>query len=374
MRQLVAPFLALLVVVGLVAGAQSDPGTGVSVPTLAEHNVLEGRVTDAEAQAAELAHRVADLEDWVATAPQPSPSPTPTPTPTPTPEPEPEPATFPTRASVGPAVDPTVAYEGDCYFSADESGTLIENRIVDCDTESGLRFADDTRNITFRNSIIRGQMMLLGTVPGDTGADTFPRDPVFTVEDSKIIQSVADGYQDRAICCGHYVVKRSLIQGTHSGLMAHNNVTLVGNYITTDGTNSHQSGLRALRNVVLRGNTITCKPHGDPTAAGYRPYDDSGCSAHAVFYREDLGGNGAPAYNLTIEGNYFKRDAGGGPYFATRFVDCQNWDDCTDIKMTGNQFSLGEGTDGAEFPNDSGDVWSGNVWTDGQPALSGQSR
>ena len=44
------------------------------------------------------------------------------------------------------------------------------------------------------------------------------------------------------------------------------------------------------------------------------------------------------------------------------------------IRFTGNLFSQGWGADGGEFPNDAGDVWSGNYWTDGAPALSDQSR
>jgi len=42
--------------------------------------------------------------------------------------------------------------------------------------------------------------------------------------------------------------------------------------------------------------------------------------------------------------------------------------------VAGNLFSQGWGADGGEFPNDAGDVWSGNYWTDGTPALSDQSR
>jgi hypothetical protein len=214
-------------------------------------------------------------------------------------------------------------------------------------------------------------MFTVGNTPGDPGADK-SRAPVFTVEDSRIIQSSTSDNQDRALCCAHYVVKRSLIQGTHSGLAAHNNVTLVGNYITTDGTDSHSSGVRILKNTTLRGNTIVCKP----VTAGH----DGGCSAAAVFYSERLDGTSAAAFNLTIEGNYFKRGvtnsgAPGGPWFATRFINCANRTDCTGITFTGNQFDLGWGSDGGEFPVAyGGNVWSDNVWADGQPARSDTSR
>lgn len=372
MRRLGAFGLALSLVVAFfaLAPAQSDPGTGAQVPTLAEHNALEARVTA--------------LEEWAASAAQPEPTPTeeptsepteePTPTPEPEPEPEPEPTpgAFPTRSSVGPAVDPTEVYAGGCYFGADKSGTVIDGKILDCDSAGGVRFASDANGIVFRNSVIRGQMFTIGHTPGDAGADTFPREPVFTVEDSKVIQSTTVDWQDRAACCGHYVIKRSLIQGTHSGIGAHNNVELTGNYITTDGTDSHSSGVRVLKNSVVRGNTIQCKP--------VTPGSDGGCSAAAVFYSEDLGGNSAAAFNLTIEGNYFKRGvtssgASGGPWNATRFINCANRTDCTGITFTGNQFDQGWQTDGGEFPAAyGGNTWADNTWADGEPAASGQSR
>jgi hypothetical protein len=214
-------------------------------------------------------------------------------------------------------------------------------------------------------------MMTLGNTPGDAGADQ-TRAPVFTVEDSRIVQATTVDWQDRALCCAHYVVKRSLIQGTHSGLAAHNNVTLVGNYITTDGTDSHSSGVRVLKNTVLRGNTIVCKP--------VTPGHDGGCSAAGVFYSERLDGTSAAAHDLTIEGNYFKRGVTssgepGGPWFATRFINCASRTDCIGITFTGNQLDTGWGADGGEFPAAyGGNEWSGNTWADGQPAASGQSR
>lgn len=276
-------------------------------------------------------------------------------------------ADFPTLASVGPATDPTIPYSGDCYFDASQSGEIIDSRILDCDSAGGVRFAVDATNIVFRNSIIYGQMFTIGNTPGDPGAEQDTRDPVFTVEDSDIIQATTIDFQDRALCCSHYVVKRSLIQGTHSGLAVHNNAVLEDNYITTDGTNTHQSGGRILKNAIFRGNTVTCM-----AVPGYGP--DGGCSAAMVFYRENLSGQPAAAYNLTIEGNYFKRPAGDGPYNATRFAGCDTNNDCINITFTGNLFDLGWMTDGDEFPNDAGDVFSGNYWTDGQPAASGESR
>lgn len=277
-------------------------------------------------------------------------------------------ADFPTPSSVGPTVEPTNVYAGDCYFSNEESPKLVEDVIVECDAQGGLRFAEDATGWVFRNTIIHGGMFTIGGTPGDAGADTYPRAPVFTVEDSDVIQATTIDNQDRALCCSHYVVKRSLMQGTHSSFGVHNNAVLEGNYITTDGTVTHQSGGRMLKNAVFRGNTITCM-----AVPGYGP--DGGCSAAAVFYREDLSGQPAAAYNLTIEDNYFKRPAGDGPYNATRFINCADFTDCTDITFTGNLFDLGWATDAGEFPiSTTGNVWANNYWSDGVPALLNQGR
>lgn len=290
---------------------------------------------------------------------------------TPPPTGVPTAANFPTRESVGPATDPTVVYN-DCYFDASQSGQVIDGKVLNCDAAGGVRFTADASNIVFRNSIIRGQMFTIGNTPGDASADQNGRAPIFTVEDSKIQQLTTIDYQDRAACCSHYAIKRSLIEGTHSGIGAHNNVVLEGNFITTNGTDSHSSGVRILKNTVLRGNTIICKP--------VTPGSDGGCSASGVFYSEALSGESAAAYNLTIENNYFKRGvtlggASGGPWNATRFINCENRTDCVNIKFTGNLFDLGWGADAGEFPLAyGGNVWSGNYWSDGASAVSGQNR
>lgn len=372
MRRDAAAVVALAVIVAALSwswATAADPIQGVRVVPINKFNdytaANDARVADLEARVDAL-----EVEPEPTPTDEPEPTEEPTPTPTPTPTPEPEPASFPTRDSVGPDVEPTQTYAGDCYFSAAESGTIVDGKVLDCASAGGVRFSVDATGIVFRNSIIRGQMFTVGNTPGDPGADQ-NRQPVFTVEDSKIQQLTTQDWQDRAACCAHYVIKRSLIEGTHSGLAAHNNVMLVGNFITTNGTDSHSSGVRILKNTVLRGNTITCKP--------VTPGSDGGCSAAAVFYSERLDGTSAAAFNLTIDGNYFRRGvtssgAPGGPWFGTRFINCANRTDCTGIIFTGNRFDLGWGTDGGEFPFYGGNDWSGNTWADGQPATSGQSR
>lgn len=290
-----------------------------------------------------------------------------------TPNDDPPPPTgFPTIDSVGPATDPTITYSGDCNFDSSDDNLVINARIVDCGTD-GLRFAAGDYTVTFTNSIIYGQMFTYQYTPGDTDADTFPKDPIFVVEDSDIIQLSTVNGQNRAVCCSHYTVTRSYLQGTHSVAAAHNNVSITNSFLETDGSSTHQSGARFLKNSVLSGNTITCTP-------AYLTPGDGGCSAAAVFYSEDLTGAPAAAFNLDIVGNYFRRGTFGGieagPYNATRFIDCEARVDCVDINFNNNMFDTGWGVDAGEFPlSYGGNTFTGNYWEDDESsAESGEVR
>ena len=278
---------------------------------------------------------------------------------------------FPTIESVGPAVDPTITYSGDCNFSASDDNLVIDARIVDCETE-GVRFEAGNYTVTFTNSIIRGQMFTFQYTPGDTGADTFPKDPIFIVQDSDILQTETVNGQDRAVCCSHYVVERSYLQGTHSVAAAHNNGIIRDSFLETDGSSTHSSGIRFLKNSIVQGNTITCTPAYAGT--------DGGSSAAAVFYSEDLTVASAADFNMDITGNYFRRGYIGGiqsgPYNATRFIDCENRVDCTDLHFDNNQIDVGWGVDAGEFPlSYGGNTFTGNYWEDDDSsAESGEVR
>jgi hypothetical protein len=277
---------------------------------------------------------------------------------------------YPTIESVGPDVAPTVAYTGDCNFGESDDGLIIDNRIVNC-AEEGVRFSAGDYTVTFRDSVINGQLFTFQYTPGDTDADTYPREPVFIVEDSEVYQTSSANGQDRAVCCSHYIIRRSYLQGGHSVAAIHNNGVIEDSYLTTDGTSTHSSGMRVLKNAVIDGNTVICKPAYVGT--------DGGCSAAAVFYSEALDGSDSAAFNLNINGNYFKRGTIGGvesgPYNATRFIDCENRNDCINLIFTNNQVDLGWGIDADEFPTAyGGNVFSGNTWVDGQSAETGEVR
>lgn len=380
----VAMVVALLAVILLPASSLPLLNTAqVPVPTC---TYPTGTITEAKALAydrcmhertqamVENAHApaptvTATVTETVTPSPDPtettSPTPTETPTspsPTATPTGVPVPADFPTTSSVGPTTEPTQTYGGSCTVT--QNGLVIEDRIVDCQGEG---LVIDATGVVIRNSVVNGGVFTTFREQ-TTQADNNAHPTVFTVESSRIVAGPATSHDGRALGWAHFVVRDSHVIGSHSGAFAYNKTVFEDNYIQTDGTSTHQSGLRMLKNSTLRGNTIWCKPVPPPAYTDV----DGGCSADAVFYREF----GTPV-NLTIDRNYFrttKPTSGQGQWFATRFIDCDKVDVCTGLKFINNLFDLGQGTDGGEFPNDAGDVWADNYWTDGTPALSNDSR
>lgn len=118
-RRLVAPSIALGLIasLGIAAAATSDPATGIPVPTLAEHNQLEARVTDLE-------QRVEALEAEPIASPSPTGSASPTTGPTETGEPTP---TDPTSTTTPPPSS-LLPYTADSFYKSrvDGSGVPID--------------------------------------------------------------------------------------------------------------------------------------------------------------------------------------------------------------------------------------------------------
>ncbi len=367
--------LAALLALMLVLPASSEPSTGIRVPSVEEFNALDARVTTLEKELADLQGGSPTPTPTTAPTPTAGPTATPTATPTPTaaptttptagPDMPPAAGDFPTPDSVGPATEPTKAWTGSCTVTTDD--LVIEGVVVSC--PGGLEMGNvngdqapdrSVQGVVIRDAVVNGGVFTSEVDTDDAAGNDASHPQIFAVESSRIVCAPA---QDscRAVGLAHFSVRDSYLRGTHSGGWAHNNVVIEDSYITTTGTSTHQSGIRMLKNSTLRGNTLFCAPAGSEK--------DGGCSADGVFYREF----GVPE-NLTIEGNWFRRDAGQGQWFATRFVDCQLVDVCVNISMVGNVFDRGQGTDGGEFPDDTGDVWSDNFWADGQPARSGEAR
>lgn len=359
--------LAALLALMLVLPASSEPSTGIRVPSVEDFNALDARVTTLEKEVAELQGGSPTATPTQTPTATTTTSPTTTATPTPTTGPGSPPATadFPTPESVGPATEPTAAWTGGCTVTTD--GLVIEDVVVTC--PGGLEMGNVNGNqapdrsvqgVVIRNAVVDGGVFTSEVDIDDADGNDASHPQIFSVESSRIVCGPEQG-SCRAVGVAHFSVRDSYLRGTHSGGWGHNKVVIEDSYITTTGTSTHQSGIRLLKNSTLRGNTLFCTPAGSEK--------DGGCSADGVFYREF----GVPE-NLTIEENWFRRDAGQGQWFATRFVDCQLVDVCVNISMVGNVFDRGQGTDGGEFPNDTGDVWADNYWADGQPARSGEAR
>lgn len=396
--------LALFIGLMLMLPASSETSSGDGAPSREEFDALADRVTTLEDQVAELRGEppgtpTESPSDSPTSSPTESPtgtpsesptetptgtptetpsdSPTSTPTQTPTtdpsetPTPDPDPdgppsaADFPTPDSVGPATEPTQAWTGGCTVTTD--GLVIEDVVVTC--PGGLIMGNangdgapdrSVQGVVIRSSVVNGGVFTSEVDTDDVAGNDLLHPQIFSIESSRVLCAPERG-SCRAVGLAHFSVRDSYLRGTHSGGWAHNKVVIEDSYITTTGTSTHQSGLRMLKNSTLRGNTIFCNPAGSDV--------DGGCSADGVFYREF----GVPG-NLTIEGNYFRRGTSQGQWFATRFIDCQLVDVCVNIRMTGNLFDRGQGTDGGEFPNDIGDLWTDNYWVDGEPARSGQAR
>ena len=107
-----------------------------------------------------------------------------------------------------------------------------------------------THDVTYLNGTVAGRLLpgLLGRtrtcsparvmrqVTFSVGGGAPLRPPPTTGErrgDRRRTRAAQRAPRGRAICCSHFVVRNSLIQGTHSGGWAFNKSTLVGNYITS---------------------------------------------------------------------------------------------------------------------------------------------
>lgn len=331
--------LGLIASLALMTGAQSDPGTGVQVPTLAEHNTLESRVTTLEDDVAELKAR-----------PTPTVTVTPTPTPTPTPDPEPE---WPEASNTGvPAGTTLTPYAGTLTITA--ADTVIRDRII----TGNLRIR--APRVQIINTRINGRIELRFPQGEDAGNS-------YTITDSEV--HVGD-VMATGLMRGNFTATRVEVTGGNRSIYCEFNCTIEDSWVhaqaTDEGGATHFSGVRMSQNLTLRHNTVTCE-------AGRGP--GTGCSAALTGY-----GDFAPVQNNLVEGNRFIGHLGGG---ATLCVYGGSAGDdgskpfghlAADIRFVDNVFVRGTsgvcgnlGAVGSFDPARPGNVWSGNTWDDGTP-------
>lgn len=271
-----------------------------------------------------------------------TPTPTPTVTPTPPPTPRPTPAGYPTsRSQVGvPAGTALTAYTGPMSITVD--GTVVDSKTV---TGQLRVFA---KNVVIKNSQING------TVYADDATSNS-----FTITDS----TVAIGNQaGTGIGDVNFTATRVLVTGGNRSINCFRDCTVEHSLVTDqfrDPTGVyHESGIRMGSNSVIRFNNILCNAP---------EYKDAGCSADLTGY-----GDFAVVQNNTINGNYFADVAEGYCSYGGSTSGKPFSAGVNHIVFTNNTWQRNaKGTCGSYGPITSfdssapGNVWSGNVWTDG---------
>jgi hypothetical protein len=256
-----------------------------------------------------------------------------------------DPGGFPDAASTG--VPDGVALQpwtASCDIRGDD--VVIDGRRVDC---GGMLVYG--RNLTIRNSIVRGPVMTNAAAAS------------VTVEDS-VIEAGTTSWA--AVGGDNLVVRRSeLTGGQHSVLCGSN--CLVEDSFLHDQWNDPAAAFHnnafisnGGRDIVVRHNTLWCTPADNGRGGG--------CTADLSLF-----GDFAPVRNVTVTGNRFRSTAGG--YCGTFGHNPSKpfGRDPAGVAVTGNVFERGPGGRCAAYgPATSflavaGNTWDGNTWDDGSP-------
>lgn len=304
----------------------------------------------------------------------PSPTPTPTPTvkptsiatsqsPTPTLEPTqnsttPASSATPTGSSTGdqwpdasntgvPSGVPLSAYTGPCTITA--ADTVIDAKAVSCD------LTIKANNVKISRSKINGIVSI-----GENAPSTYS----FTLTDSTV-----NGGDRPVTSVGaqNFTANRVHVTGGNRSMHCWMNCLVEDSYMhgqMTDETGvAHESGIRMGQGATIRHNTITCDAPDVPP--------DAGCSAGLTGY-----GDFAPVQNNTIDNNLFQGTSGGYCAYGGASKG-KPYPDTTNIVFTNNVFERGDsgrcgwwGPITAFDPTRPGNVWSGNIWTDGKPVAA----
>jgi len=237
-------------------------------------------------------------------------------------------------------------YTGSCTITT--ANTVINAKLVNCSL--GIR----ARGVVIKNS----------RIVGDVGGSS---DASFRLEDSEVDASPNGPRQATGVGSDNFVVLRSEIKGGNRGVYCRRNCEVRDSWIHgTEITGDwHASAIRMEQGSTIIHNTLACD-WLIPTP------QDGGCSANLTGYPDF-----APIKNNLIQGNLFVANptgaafcayggaSGGKPYSG----DATN---ATYIRFIGNVFQRGSNRNCAAYgPIDSfasgrpGNVWSGNVWSDG---------
>ncbi|MFE7223393.1 DUF4082 domain-containing protein [Nocardioides sp. NPDC057577] len=253
------------------------------------------------------------------------------------------PGGFPNAANTGvPAGVRLAPYTGPCNIT--KVGTVIDGKTVNCTLN--VRAAD----VTIRNSVING------TVYNDEGSNGLG----FTIVDSEVRIGNRGG---TGIGNVGFTALRVEVTGGNRSINCWRDCTVRDSYVHgqfTDLTGvAHESGIRMGSGGVISHNTITCDAPDVPP--------DAGCSAGLTGY-----GDFATVEDNLIERNMFLVTTGGtcayggsssgkayGGTNHIRFID-------NVFQRTAARPNCGYWFPIASFDSSApGNVWKGNVWSDG---------
>jgi hypothetical protein len=326
-------------------------------------------VTSADQTWADRCVRLAQraIDAWNAANPQPTATPTvlppttspgttppattpPTPTPTVTTPPA---SGWPDGTNTGvPAGTTLTAYTGPCTITV--AGTVIDAKTVACD------LSIQTTGVVITRS--RTQSVY---------ADENSSVPVsFTISDS----SVATPTGETGIGGAHYTATRVNITGGNRSAYCYADCVIRDSWahaqVVPATSSQHASGIRFDHDTQFIHNRVSCDALDNPASGG--------CSASITGY-PDWG----PVYNVLIQDNFIGRTPGyfcayGGATAGKPGSGAAT--NATDIRFVGNTFERGPSghcggpSDGwavTDFAaGRTGNVWSGNVFDDGNPVAS----
>lgn len=233
-------------------------------------------------------------------------------------------------------------YTGPCTITT--AGTVIDGKTVNCALK--IRAAD----VTIRNSVVNG------TVYNDEDSDGLG----FEIIDSEVRIGNRGG---TGIGNVGFTVVRVEVTGGNRSINCWRDCTVRDSFVHgqfTDLTGvAHESGIRMGSGGVIRHNTITCDAPDVPP--------DAGCSAGLTGY-----GDFAPVRDNLIERNVFLTTTGGACAYGGSSAG-KAYPDADHIRFVDNVFQRTAARPhcGYWFPIASfdtsapGNVWRGNVWSDG---------
>ncbi|MFE6510049.1 DUF4082 domain-containing protein [Nocardioides sp. NPDC057767] len=250
---------------------------------------------------------------------------------------------FPNPATTGvPAGVRLAPYTGPCNITV--AGTVIDSKIVNCTLN--VRAAD----VTIRNSVING------TVYNDEASEGLG----FTIVDSEVRIGNRGG---TGIGNVGFTALRVEVTGGNRSINCWRDCTVRDSYVHGQFTDvsgvAHESGIRMGAGGVIRHNTIACDAPDVPP--------DAGCSAGLTGY-----GDFATVEDNLIERNVFLVTTGGTCAYGGS-SEGKAYGDANRIRFIDNVFqrTAARPNCGYWFPIASfdssapGNVWRGNVWSDG---------